>query len=317
MKKRTRRSVRTRRIGCLLIIILILIFAALGIHKVWGMAVQTFKQVPAEAEQAKPKIITLGDEINSKNAVLIDLQNGTPICEKASGDRAYPASLTKIMTTILAIEKTPDLQKQILVPANIFKEINSKNASVAGFLPGEKVKAIDLLYGTMLPSGADAAKSLAVSVAGSSEAFVALMNQKAAELGMKNTHFTNEIGLQDPEHYTTAEDMAMLLKYALKNDTFRKIFTSTKYSASPTNKHKGGVTFYSTVFHSMKDPDFTGGAIIGGKTGYTEAAGLCLASLAEKNGHDYILVTAGANGNHETEQFDFDDAFYIYNKYLP
>jgi D-alanyl-D-alanine carboxypeptidase (penicillin-binding protein 5/6) len=139
------------------------------------------------------------------------------------------------------------------------------------------------------------------------------MNQKAAELGMHDTHFTNATGLHDENHYTTVKDMAVLLSYALRNDEFREIFTSFRHTTKPTNKHPVGITFYSTMFENLKGTNITGGEVLGGKTGYTDEAGLCLASLAKTGGKEYILVTAGARGDHKSEQYNITDALAVYN----
>lgn len=253
--------------------------------------------------------------IYSKHMILVDLQSHRVISEKASREKTYPASLTKIMTAIVAIENTRDLNEKMEVTQEIFNSLNGSDASMAGFLPGEDVPAIDLLYGTLLPSGAEAASTLAVNCTGSEDKFVELMNQKAEELGMKNTHFTNVSGLNDQEHYTTVSDMAILLQYCLRNSTFYTVFTTKSHSTSATNKHPDGITFHSTMFQSMNTSNVEGGRILGGKTGYTSEAGLCLASLAEKDGKKYILITTGADGNHQTKQFNIIDAFNIYNKY--
>ena len=282
----------------LLLFILIVIF---GIHH--------FKNNPMTQDD-------IGNlQIHSTHAILLNLQNGKVLFSKSSNQKTYPASLTKIMTSILAIEKLPDLNKRILLPADIFNELNKQNASMAGFLPNEKVKAIDLLYGTMLPSGAEAATALANETAGSQADFVDLMNQKAKDLGMNHTHFVNATGMYDANHYTTVKDMSVLLQYALKNQTFRKIFITERYSTAPTNKNPSGITFTSTLFQNMKSPEFDGGKIIGGKTGYTDEAGLCLASLAKKGNSEYILITTGAVGNHQTEQYNITDAKNVYSKY--
>lgn len=261
--------------------------------------------------------IALGDEISSSHAILVDLSSGKVVCQKASDAKTYPASLTKIMTTLVALENIGDLQEEITLPPEIFKNLSQNDASVAGFAPNEKVRAVDLLYGTMLPSGADAAESLALHISGSESGFVDLMNRKAEALGMKDTHFVNVSGLHDPGHYTTVRDLAKLLAYALKNETFREIFTTRQYTTHSTNIHPAGLTFGSTLFQEMSSAGLDGGEIIGGKTGYTEEAGLCLASLAEKNGEQYILVTTGAAGDHNSEQHNISDALYIYNTYLP
>lgn len=254
------------------------------------------------------------DNLYSPYAILTDVSSGNVLSECNSRDKIYPASLTKIMTAIVAIENTEDLEERITLPYEIFPPLYAQNASMAGFQPGEEVSLKDLLYGIMLPSGAECCIGFARWVAGSEEQFVSMMNEKAEELGMKRTHFSNSTGLHDPEHYSTVEDISILLEYALKNGDFRAVFTCSRYSTHPSNEHPDGFTFYSTMFKDMDSTQVTGGEIIGGKTGYTEEAGLCLASLAQINGKEYILVTAKANGTHETEQFHILDAIYVYDQ---
>lgn len=252
------------------------------------------------------------DELVSNNAILISLENQKVLFDKDSNEIIYPASLTKIMTAIVAIENLDDLDQSILLPADIFQPLYDENASMAGFLPDERVRVLDLLYGILLPSGAECCISISDYISGSEESFVRLMNEKATELGMENTHFTNSTGLHDPDHYTSVKDLSTLLQYALKNDTFRDIFTSSKHSTKPSSMHPDGITFYSTMFEKMTSPRFHGGTILGGKTGYTSKAGLCLASLAQINDREYILITTGAQGNHSTEQYNITDAFLVY-----
>lgn len=264
-----------------------------------------------EAANAFNPVVT--DKLHSPNAILICLDDHTILMQKKGDQKIYPASLTKIMTETIAIENLPDLQKKITLPAPMFQELYKANASMAGFVPNEKVKAADLLYGVMLPSGAECCIGLADHIAGSEQGFVEKMNQKAEQLGMKNTHFTNCTGLHDKNHYTTVKDLSVLLCYALQNETFRDVFTSSRYSTSPTNKHPEGVTFQSTMFKSIENPVIGGGKILGGKTGFTDEAGLCLASLAESNHKKYVLVTAGAKGDHQSEQYNIDDAYEVYN----
>ena len=253
------------------------------------------------------------DKLNSSNAILINLKDHTILMQKNSEEKIYPASLTKMMTAIVAIEELPDLKKEIKLTNSTFQGLNGADASMAGFQPGEQVRAIDLLYGVMLPSGAECCIGLADQIAGSEQNFVNIMNQKAADLGMKNTHFANATGLHNVTHYTTVKDLAILLRYALQNDTFREIFTSSRHSTQPTNKHPSGITFYSTMFEELNNQNITGGEILGGKTGYTDEAGLCLASLAKVGNQEYILITAGAKGNHKSEQYNVTDALAVYN----
>ncbi len=250
----------------------------------------------------------------SRCAVLTDFASGDLLAEHDARARIYPASLTKIMTAVLAVENTADMDEVVTVPEDIFEQLYAEDASMAGFLPGESAALRDLLYGILLPSGAECCMTFARRIAGSEAAFAELMNQKAEELGLADTHFCNATGLHDPDHYSTAEDIAALLRYALQSQTFREAFTGSRHSVPPSEKHPDGFTFVSTMFSYMDSAEVTGGRILGGKTGYTEEAGQCLASLAEVGGREYILVTAGAVGSHETEQFHILDAVNVYSQ---
>lgn len=252
--------------------------------------------------------------LTSQDAILQDLSSGSLLGEKNSQRRVYPASLTKIMTAVLALEIIPDLDDTMTLPTDIFSDLYAQNASMAGFEPGEEVRYKDLLYGVLLPSGAECCLAFADSIAGSETAFVQLMNEKAQDLGMESTHFTNSTGLHDENHYSTVKDISTLLKYALQNDEFREVFTSSKYSTEPTNLHPNGMTLESTLFKNLDQSEISGGKILGGKTGYTQEAGLCLASLALVNNKEYILVTAAAEGTHQTNQFNILDALTVYSQ---
>lgn len=250
----------------------------------------------------------------SRHGILLDAQSGHVLAQKRANEKVAPASLTKMMTVLLAVEAEPDLDQPVTLPEDIFPALYAADASMAGFLPGETVTVRDLLDGAMLPSGAECCEALARQVSGSKDAFVDLMNQKAAELGMENTHFTNPTGLTEAEHYSTAADLAKLLQAALHNETFRTIFTTEHYTSTATEQHPEGVSFASTLLSRLSGTELADGQILGGKTGYTSAAGLCLASLAVIKGREYILVTLGAPGSHATEQFNIRDAIQVYTK---
>ena len=260
----------------------------------------------------------------SRHAILLDAQSGRVLAQKRADERTAPASLTKMMTVLLAIETEPDLDKQVTLPEDIFPALQTEKASMAGFVPDELSATLSMtmrqvlpssLYGAMLPSGAECCEALARLVSGSEDNFAELMNQKAAELGMKNTHFTNATGLTDTEHYSSAADMAKLLQAALHNTTFRTIFTTKHYTTTATAQHPEGVSLTSTLLGKLDGTELPEGAQIeGGKTGYTAAAGLCLASLAIVNGKEYILVTLAAPGDHGTEQYNIRDAVHVYRK---
>lgn len=252
--------------------------------------------------------------IDSKSAILIRLTDGQVIAEKEADTRIYPASMTKIMTAIVGLENISDLNQLITIDRETYDRLYLEGASMAGFVPGDQVKAIDILYGVMLPSGAECCVGLAEYLFGSEAAFVEKMNEKAAGLGMADTHFVTSTGLHDPEHYTTVRDLTKLVTYALKNETFRTIYTAHEYTTSPTAGNPEGLHFLSTMFKKMETSAVNGGEIEGGKTGYTSDAGQCLASLAQVNGTEYILVTAGAQGSPSTEPYHVWDAIQVYNQ---
>lgn len=249
---------------------------------------------------------------SSQNIVLMERSSQKVIAEKKGNQKIYPASMTKIMTAVTALEQISDLDRKVTIPSEIITEAKNQGASMAGFCAGESVTVRDLLYGMMLPSGAECCTRLAKYLGGSEQKFAEKMNEKAKEIGMKHTHFCNTTGLHQENHYTTTKDMAILLDYALKNERFRKIFTSMTYQVPPTNFHRWGMTLKSTLFPYQEQLIFDNGKFLGGKTGYTKEAGLCLASLAEIHGKEYILITAGAEGNHQTKPYHIIDAKKIF-----
>ena len=260
--------------------------------------------------------------IVSPEALMIRLSDQAVVFDKNGETTIYPASLTKMMTCIIGIEKESDLDKTFMVTDNEIDPAWNEGATVAGFGYGETVTIRDLLYGIMLPSGADACYALADAVAGSEADFVTLMNQKAQELGMTGTNFTNCTGLHDANQYTTCADLAKLLEYCLQNSTFRDIFTSYVYTTTSTDQHPDGITISSRLFTYLTESLLDNGTVIeGGKTGYTDEAGNCLASLAKaKDGTEYILITAGA-ASQDTDDSDgtvdhpnITDAVYIYGQ---
>lgn len=187
------------------------------------------------------------------------------------------ASLTKIMTALLVLE-TRDLAETVVITPEMLSGLYE--FAVIGLTVGQAVTVEDLLYATLLPSAGDAAQALAISTSGSIANFADLMNKRAQGLGMANTHFSNPVG-KDEENYSTPRDIAILLSEALKNSTFVEMFeTFEKYLP----------TLGITVRKTFRQTGYTKG----GKTGYTEAAGRCLASTAEIEGTEYILVTIGA-----------------------
>lgn len=338
-RKNSKKNRKKQLIGRIVIFVLLLLCLIGIIFMIWrleGKSDQASPQTqvtatptPADTTEVTPtatatptpeisKIDT--SQMYSKNAVLyrVDGDESELLLDVKGDERIYPASMTKMMTALVLIELLDgDWDQEVTVDADMFDQLYADQASLAGFSPDEVVSARDLLYGVMLPSGAECSMALARKTCGSEESLVELMNQKAQELGMKNTHFVNVTGLHDPDHYSTVKDIATLLQYALQNDQFREIFETDRYSTSPTNKHPDGITFKSTMFSKMTDYSVNGGEIRGGKTGYHDEAGLCLASEALIDGEEYILVTAGAEGSGYTNPYHIMDAFMIYNQVDP
>ena len=300
------------------VILLLLGSKGCGTSKAEGDEVEAVPSAEAtEAPTAEPTptpepvpSVDISD-INSRSGILVRLSDGKVVAEKDADAKIYPASMTKIMTAVVGLENLSDQNETITIDRDTYDRLYTEGASLAGFGAGDEVKAIDILYGVMLPSGAECCIALADTIAGSEADFVTLMNEKAAKLGMTGTNFCDTTGLHDANHYSTARDIAVLLKYALKDDTFREIIESPYHSTPGTNIHPDGITFYSTMFKNLSDTAVTDGKIMGGKTGYTGEAGHCLASFAEIDGTEYILVTGGASG---TGIPHINDAVTVYNR---
>lgn len=247
-------------------------------------------------------------QIYSKHAILYNLDENTILYEKASEEKTYVASLTKIMTAIVAIENINNLNEKVILTPDVFTGLREANAAVAGFKVGDKVTYMDLLMGTMLPSGADAVRGLAINLAGSENNFVILMNNKAKKLGLNNTNFVNITGLDVEGHYSTVKDIATILQYALKNETFKKLYTTREYTTT------NGIALYTTLYKYTPKVQSDTSNILGTKTGYTTKAGLCLSSIANYNDVNYLLITVGADSTTDSP-LHLIDTLNIYEYY--
>ena len=248
--------------------------------------------------------------ITSKNILLIDYDTNDIIYEKNIDDKELIASTTKIMTALVSIENIDNYEEKVVVTSEMLKDIEY-DYSVVGFKTGDVVTYDDLLYGTLLRSGADATNILGYSIGGNIDDFVKLMNNKAEKLGMNNTHYTNTIGMDDNKNnYSTARDLSILLKYAFKNKKYKEVITTKEYVTTNSITLKGPLS-------KMHGKDLNMSYVLGGKTGFTEDAGLCLATVAKNNNHNYILVTLGATyenkSNHMIEQKQIYE--YYFNNY--
>ena len=241
--------------------------------------------------------MTLKPEVNANFAILVDADAGLVVAEKNGSAKMYPASMTKVMTLLVACEHITDLSEKLEITQDIVDYVKKEGASNCGFKAGEQVTMLDLLYGLILPSGADAALALVRRIAGSEEQFVALMNQKAQQLGISaTTHFTNCTGLYNDNHYSTAEDMAIIMRAAAQNSVAATILTTRSYTTQANNKRTTGLSF-SNLFLKRIDTQTTGGQVNFAKTGYVAKAGNCAVSyFTAASGRHYICVTGKTSG---------------------
>ncbi|MBE5865528.1 MAG: D-alanyl-D-alanine carboxypeptidase [Lachnospiraceae bacterium] len=263
---------------------------------------------------AAPNIVTAGNgkyeahttdattappgEVESTNVVFIDLESGDVLAQRGYKEVVNPASMTKVLTLLVAAEHVTDLDDTFTITIDITDYSYVNDCSNVGFEVGETVTVRDLLYGTILPSGGDAAVGLATYVAGSHEAFVEMMNDKLEELGLSGTaHFTNCVGIYDKNHHCSVYDMAMIMEAALANDLCREVLGARTYTTSSTAQHPEGITISNWFIRRIEDKD-TGGEILGAKTGYVNESGSCAVSYGvDASGKGYVCATTGAHSS--------------------
>lgn len=238
---------------------------------------------PPRGEAAGLQVGT-GPTITGKTALVLDDNTGRVLLDRQGDLRVAPASLTKIMTTLLAIERGR-LSEVVKVSVDSEQLAATTGSSIMGLMPGEEIKLEDLLYGMMLPSGNDASLAVAQHVSGSTDAFVALMNRRAAELGLKNTHFANPHGLDAAGHYSSARDFAVLSRYAMNNPTFARIAGARTYTA------QGKLRSYTLWNLNRLVGQYPGAD--GVKIGYTDDAGQTIVVSATRNGRRLFVSIMG------------------------
>ncbi len=258
------------------------------------------------------------EEVVSTNAVLVNYEEDTIVASKGAKQRISPASMTKVLTVLVAAECITEeqLDDTMTITLEMTDYAYVNDCSAVGFLDGEVVTVRDLFYGTILPSGGDAALGLATYVAGSHEAFVEKMNRKLEMLGLADSsHFTNSVGLYDENHYSTVYDMAVIMKAALENDLCREVLTTRTYTTSSTAQHPEGITISNWFIRRIEDKDNeTGGEVLGAKTGYVVQSKNCAVSYGVfGNETPYICVTAGATSSWRC----IYDHVEIYTRYVP
>lgn len=237
--------------------------------------------------------------LESEGAVVMDADTGVILFGKNLHTAYYPASITKILTALLVVEHC-SMDETVTFSYNAVHDVE-ENSSNAALDVGDELSVKDCLYALLLRSANECANALAEHVAGSIDGFADMMNEKAASLGCKDSHFANPSGLNNPDHYTSAYDMALITQAAFRNENFRMVDTAVYYQLPPTKWVKEGLEF--NAHHQMmlkRSPEYYPG-VLGGKTGYTIKAGNTLVTYASKN--DMNLITVILNG-HQTHYKD-------------
>ena len=267
-----------RRMAALLLTVVLAVSAALPGLAVYEMPIQTANE---------------GESVYLFNA---DIDK--PILDQNAGQQRYIASLTKMMTALLFLESGKDLNEEITIPTSLtqeFKDIQNANGSTMNLRIGETVRRIDLLYGLLVASANDAASVIANDVAGSLPSFVAMMNQKAQELGCTSTSFTCVHGLYDYGNVSSARDLALIASACAANETYMKVANTLSYTLPATNLHQNERSITSTNLMLNPEYPYYRDYIRGMKTGFTTLAGRCYVTFAQKNGHTYGLVILGSD----------------------
>ncbi|WP_037373337.1 D-alanyl-D-alanine carboxypeptidase family protein [Anaerovorax odorimutans] len=256
--------------------------------------------VSKDAINALTKGKTNPPDISAANAIVIELNSGMVLYEKKAEEKAYPASITKILTALVALENE-NLDKIVKVSDSA---VGVEGSSIY-LEKGEKIPLRDLIYGMMLRSGNDAAVAIAADVGGSIDNFACMMNDRAKEIGAVNSHFVNPNGLQNENHYTTARDMAMIAREAMKNKEFRKIASAKSWTS---DRGEGKYNYFANKNKVVYQYDGGNGI----KIGYTKAAGRTLVASSKRDGMELICVVLNAPDW-------FNDTYklmdYFYDKY--
>ncbi len=252
------------------------------------------------------------EEVQSQFATLIDATNGKVLVTRNGADRMNPASMTKVMTALVACEHITDLDDEFEITLEDTDFAYIHDLSCAGFTAGETVPVKDILYGAIMPSGGECCHALERYVAGDEEEFIKMMNDKVSELGLTGTHFTNSAGLYGEDHYTTLYDMSMILKAAIENDICRQVLHEHMHVTKATEEHPEGLELSNWFMRRIEDK-YTKTEVMGAKTGYVVQSGNCAVSYTiGDDGTVYICATGNA---HSAWRAIFDHVA-LYEKYV-
>lgn len=269
--------------------------------------------VTAQATQTKWPSGPKKNSLSSDSAIVMELSTGTILYEKNSHKKHYPASITKILTSMLLAENT-SMNETVTVSSTAAYGIETGSSTIFSE-PGEKLSVEQCLNAIMLESANEVCLAVAEHISGSISNFVGLMNKRVKDLGLKDTHFNNPNGLPDPKHYTTAYDMAVIARQAMKSSAFRKACGTRRYVCAKTNKHKQERTWqnHHQMINGWRYPKYEYKYAIGGKTGYTHVAQNTLVTYGEKNGMELVCVIMKAAGPKQGEPNEYTDTTKLLN----
>ena len=252
-----------------------------------------------------------GVDITAKAGILVSMDTGEILYSNNIDQKMYPASLTKIMTVTLMLESDRyDPAGKITMTKEAQDLVLGTGSAVSNFKIGEEITQLDLVYTVLMSSLGDCAYFAAIYYGGSVEGFVEMMNEKAAELGLTGTHYSNPVGLHENENYTTVRDVCTLMTYALKNETFKTVCTASRYTIEATNMSDKR-TLSTTNFLIDNTTNYYYQYAKGGKTGYTDEAGRCLASFASFGGYNYMCVLMNCPPNAD-RRYEFVESAELY-----
>ena len=249
-------------------------------------------------------------DLSSKYAIAKKIGDPKILFEKKPNEVTAQASLTKLTTILVAMDHVDDWNALAPIDSASFNFLREQNSAMVGFYPGEKTTFLDLLYGSLLNSGGEAITSLAINAVGSEAEMIRLMNIKAQELHLQNTHYASVVGLDTPNHYSNASDMLRIFEEAYSNPLIKEIMM-TQTKTTYTSSHPQGITMISTILPSVINDPNRPYTIKGGKSGTSFAAGLNWITVAEIDGEEYISVIMGAPWNSQLKQIE--DTHKVFN----
>lgn len=271
--------------------------------------------VPAFSVQPTADTAVIPAEFPSQYAIVLDANTGEVLAQRDPNTPISPASMTKILTLLVAVENIEDWQTTCEMTRDMASYCYVNKCSVVGYEVGETIYAREALYGCILNSGADACLALAQIACGSHEVFVEKMNEKLEELGLSQTaHFTNCVGLYDETHLCTVQDIAIILRTALENEICRRVLTTKVFTTQPTTYHTSGQVLSNLFVRRIAKRDTGTVTVLGAKTGYVPESGFCAASYAQNEAGRELICVTGKSTSTWQSIYDHQQLYQLYGQ---